>query len=99
DADDILQDVFTRVIEKSSSLRQADRIESWVYQTARNAVADFFRRRRPLSELPAEAVDCPHVVEANPNLAVGESLARLMAELPATLRDAVRLYEVEGISQ
>lgn len=99
DADDILQDVFTRVIEKSSSLRQADRIESWVYQTARNAVADFYRRRRPLPELPAEAVDCPHVVEANQNLAVGESLARLMAELPSTLRDAVRLYEVEGIPQ
>ena len=56
DADDILQDVFVRVIEKIGSLRQADRIESWVYQTTRNAIADFYRRRTPQPATPVEGV-------------------------------------------
>src|SRR5262245_62159819 len=36
DADDLLQTVFVRVVEKVDSLRQSDRVESWVYQVARN---------------------------------------------------------------
>jgi RNA polymerase sigma-70 factor (ECF subfamily) len=58
DADDILQDVFVRVVEKIGSIRQADRIEAWVYQIARNAVADFYRRRLPQpADLVEQAVD------------------------------------------
>ena len=100
DIDDLLQDVFVRVIEKIGSLRQADRIESWVYQIARNAIADFYRRRMPR---PANAVD--DVVDpakeegGNHNRAVGAWLSLMIDALPKTLQDAVRMYEIDGLSQ
>jgi RNA polymerase sigma-70 factor (ECF subfamily) len=102
DADDLLQDVFVRVHEKIGSLQQWVRMESWVYQIARNAVADFYRRRVPR---PAEAVE--DVVDSindpetseNLNRSVAAWLLLMIDGLPNTLRDAVRMYEIEGIPQ
>jgi RNA polymerase sigma-70 factor (ECF subfamily) len=101
DADDILQDVFIRVIEKSASIRRADRIESWVYQTARNAIADFYRRRPPRPDSPVEEVDVSlgEATEADYNHAVGACLKRMAAQLPDKLREAVLMYETEDLSQ
>jgi RNA polymerase sigma-70 factor (ECF subfamily) len=101
DADDLLQDVFVRVIEKIGSLREADRIESWVYQIARNAVADFYRRRVQPSGEPIEDAAAPYLddVDGNHNHAIGTWLSAMIDSLPEKHRDAVRLYEVEGLSQ
>jgi RNA polymerase sigma-70 factor (ECF subfamily) len=101
DADDLLQDVFVRLIEKIGSLRAADRIESWVYQIARNAVADFYRRRVPQSAEPVEDVAESRIddVDGNHNVAIGTWLSAMIGGLPEKLRDAVRMYEVEGLSQ
>lgn len=103
DADDLLQDVFVRVYENINSLRQAGRVESWVYQIARNTVTDFYRRRGPLpSDAVEEVADPPEldpVGEVNLNRAVGAWLSVTIDKLPQTLRDAVRMYEIEGMSQ
>jgi RNA polymerase sigma-70 factor (ECF subfamily) len=101
DGDDILQDVFLRVIEKSASIRQADRLESWVYQTTRNAIADFYRRRAPRPDSSVEAADASlgEGVEENHNHAVGACLKRMAARLPDKLREAVLMYETEDLSQ
>lgn len=101
DADDILQDVFIRVIEKSASIRQADRLESWVYQTTRNAIADFYRRRAPRPDSPVEAADVSlrEKIEVNDNHAVAACLKRMAAQLPHRLREAVLMYETEDLSQ
>ncbi|MGD9723471.1 MAG: RNA polymerase sigma factor SigZ [Pirellulales bacterium] len=102
DADDLLQDVFVRVYENIGSLRQAGRVESWVYQIARNAVSDFYRRRTPRAGNTVEDVVEPQVEgdgERNQNRAVGAWLSLMIDVLPPTLRDAVRMYEIEGLSQ
>jgi RNA polymerase sigma-70 factor (ECF subfamily) len=102
DADDLLQDVFVRVVEKVGSLRQADRIESWVYRIARNAVADFYRRRTPRPIEAVEDVVDPHDEDdggRRQNRAVGAWLSLMIGALPPTLRDAVRMYEIDGLSQ
>ena len=105
DADDVLQDVFVRVAEKVGSLRQRDRIESWVYQVARNALADFYRRRAyrlegPVEGSVADAIDPRGENGAgNQNRAVGAWLSLMIGGLPTMLRDAVRMYEIEGRSQ
>ena len=102
DADDLLHDVFVRVHEQIGSLRQGDRIESWVYQIGRNAVADFYRRRTPRSADAVEDVVDPHGEDdggENRNRAVAAWLPLMIDVLPQTLRDAVRMYEIEGVSQ
>lgn len=101
DADDLLQDVFLRVYENIGSLRQAGRVESWVYQIARNAITDFYRRRTPTVDTVEDAIDpqIDGVGGGNQNRAVGAWLSLMIDELPQTLRDAVRMYEIDGISQ
>jgi RNA polymerase sigma-70 factor (ECF subfamily) len=101
DAEDILQDVFVRVVEKIGSLKQADRIESWVYQIARNAVADFYRRTTSRRPEAVEDVVAPQTTseDQNQNRAIGSWLSLMVDALPEKLRDAVRLYELEGLSQ
>src|SRR5688572_6008041 len=54
DADDLAQDVLLRVVENRRSLRDAERIQSWVYQIARNALIDFYRRRAKHSDQYAD---------------------------------------------
>jgi RNA polymerase sigma-70 factor (ECF subfamily) len=101
DADDILQDVFMRVLKKIGSLREAERIESWVYQIARNVIADFYRRQTPR---PTEAVE--EVADqdendggTNQNHAIANWLSLMISNLPEKQRDAVQMYEIEGRPQ
>ena len=105
DADDLIQDVFLRVVEKIGSLREAGRVESWVYQVARNAIADFYRRRasRPDGYVDGAVegvVDVHGENDAgNQNHAVGAWLSLMIGGLPNTLREAVCMYEIDGRSQ
>ena len=60
--DDLLQDVFLRVVKHLDSLRSTERPEAWLFQIARNALRDALRARQrkdgrtdPLDvDLPAE---------------------------------------------
>ena len=102
DADDLLQDLFVRVHEKIGSLRQSGRMESWVYQLARSAVADFYRRRVPRpSEAVEDVVDSIEDSETSENLnrSVSAWLLFMIDKLPNTVRDAVRMYEIDELPQ
>ena len=46
DVDDILQNVFYKIHTGIGSLRDSDKIYSWVYKIARNAVIDFYRKQK-----------------------------------------------------
>lgn len=99
DADDLLQNVFLRVLQEIGSLRQSDRLASWVYQIARREIVNFYRRRTPRPQESVEdAVDEGRSV-GNRNHAVGAWLSAMVDKLPDTLREAVRLYEVENLPQ
>ena len=64
EADDVLQEVFLRVMRHLPSLREADRLEAWLFQIARNTLHDAMRaRQRRHSRTDALAVDLPAEVE------------------------------------
>ena len=70
-AEDILQDVFLKIHLHIDSLRQREKLQSWVYQVARNAIADYYRDQRPTTSLDASIVlvdDLPegHVIDYQP---------------------------------
>jgi len=98
-AEDILQDVFLKIHTRIATLHQQDRIAAWIYQIARNAIADYYRARRPTSDLP-ETLAAP---EALPDDDVVRALlpcvAAMVAALPNAYREALELTEYEGLSQ
>lgn len=57
DVDDVVQRVFLRVHEGLSSLRDEDRIHAWVYRTATNAIADYYRGPINRRELASGGLD------------------------------------------
>ena len=99
DADDVLQDVYLKLSGRTASSGAIERIDAWLFQVARHAIADFYRRR-PRSEEPVEDVaDRNPASAANANGAVAAWLVELVELLPAKLRDAVRLAEIDDLPQ
>lgn len=50
-AEDILQDVFVKIHQKSDQLSDGDKLASWVYQITRNAIIDYYRKKKlPVSD-------------------------------------------------
>lgn len=59
DAEDVFQEVFTRVYERLDTLRDGEALRPWIAQTARNCAVDSLRRTGrevPVDDVP-EGVD------------------------------------------
>ena len=98
-AEDILQDVFLKIHTQIDTLQQQDRVAAWMYQIARNAIADYYRAQRPTSVVP-ETLAAPDDLATDD--VVQELLpcvAAMVDMLPATYREALRLTEYEWLSQ
>lgn len=51
-AEDLVQDVFVRMLRYRATYRDDGRFEPWMFRIARNARADHFRKKTPESRLP-----------------------------------------------
>lgn len=106
DADDLVQEVFLRVIRHAGSLRSTDRPEAWLFQIARNALRDTLRARLRRDgrndaidgddDLAAEA-DAAAERAAEAELA--PCLTSMVERLPEPYRTAITLTTLNGISQ
>ena len=59
-AEDVVQDVYLKIQGHTGTIEDEEKVGSWVYRVARNAVYDFYRTRKPireLNELPSPAPD------------------------------------------
>ena len=95
-AEDIVQDVFIKAHTKSEQLRDARKVVGWIYQIARNSIADHFRSQsRTVNPVN---VDWESDTQEY-NACVGECLKILMATLPDKYRVPLELIELDGLSQ
>jgi RNA polymerase sigma-70 factor, ECF subfamily len=95
-AEDIVQEVFIKVHNKSSQLKEADKIVGWIYQITRNAVTDHFRKNaKTLQPVNVDWETSYH--EFNDCVAV--CLKVLMEKLPEDYRVPLELTEIQGLSQ
>lgn len=58
-AEDLTQDVFVRMLKYRATFRDDGRFETWMFRIARNARADYFRKRDVAESTPTEAMDGP----------------------------------------
>jgi RNA polymerase sigma-70 factor (ECF subfamily) len=104
EADDVLQEVFLRVIRHLPSLREGDRIEAWLFQIARNALHDAMRaRQRRDRRTDALEIDLPADVETEDVRAAEAELAPCLTPMVTRLgdpyRQAIELTSVHGLTQ
>jgi len=100
-AEDILQDAFTRGLERVGELRSEESATAWFYRILRNAVVDHHRRqgsaRRALESFGREIEQ--HVEpERELRDAICQCITRLSGTLKAEYRVALERIEVEGVA-
>jgi RNA polymerase sigma factor (sigma-70 family) len=47
DAEDILQDVFSELVEAYRLMHSIEQVGAWLFRVARNRITDLFRKKRP----------------------------------------------------
>ena len=100
DAEDILQDVFSALVEANRLLMPIDNVTGWLFRVTRNRITDMFRK--PRME-PLDVDDLLPSPDAGPEeeYAHGvllEELEEAIAERPADQRDVFIAHELEGRS-
>ena len=114
DAEDILQDVFSALVEANSLLMPIEHVTGWLYRVARNRITDLFRKKRPerLSDavvVTGEDEDVLRLEDLLPSSDAGpeailarsallDELVVAIEELPKEQRDVFVAHELEGRS-
>ena len=57
DVEDLLQEVFSELVEAARLLKPIDYVTGWLFRVARNRITDFFRKKRPENFADAAVVD------------------------------------------
>lgn len=100
DAEDILQDVFSALVEANRLLMPIDHVTGWLFRVARNRITDLFRARMPemleLGDLLPSADAGPEAAFAR--MLLLEVLEQAIAELPDEQRHVFIGHELEGRS-
>lgn len=81
ESDEVVQDVFLRVLSHLSSLRQPDHLAGWIVQITRTQIADFRRRagksRQREGPVLQEPVDNRSVVASDEHLRIHAAIEQL----------------------
>ena len=96
DIDDILQEVFAKIHAGVGGLKEEDKLEAWLFQVTRRAIADHYRKERS-EELPDEVAEKP--VPEDLSVEVASWLDPMMSLIPEEDREALRLTGPEGLSR
>ncbi len=97
-ADDLLQETFIRIHSKIDTLREESKVQSWVFQVARNIINDHFRKNNLLT-----VGEVPEILDSDeePDEAMTETI-RDMVNFLEDLSDqdcqAICQVELEGAS-
>jgi RNA polymerase sigma factor (sigma-70 family) len=113
DAEDVLQDVFYRLVEANRLLMPIDHVTGWLFRVARNRITDLFRKKTP--ELFSDAVveneegEALQIEDLLPSPGAGpealyfrnlvlDELELALDELPDEQREVFVAHELEGRS-
>ena len=95
-AQDIVQEVFVKVYSRLGQLKDDKKITGWIYQIARNTIADHFRASA--KTMPANDLDWGSDHQAL-NECAAYCLREMLLTLPLKYREALELTEFENLSQ
>lgn len=114
DADDILQDVYSQLVEADRLMKPIDQITAWLFTVARNRITDQYRKKKTVSmpeslseneeesfydELSELLFDNGSTPETEYlRTLVWEELEKALEELPEEQRLVFELTEMKGLS-
>ena len=97
DAEDMLQDLFIKAMRQGERFCAIGNARAWLFEVARNALADRLRLKREMIELPADLANEADEVDVVDSLVA--CLPRVLSELRPEDRDAITLCDLQGVPQ
>ena len=113
EVEDILQDVFYKLVEANRLLMPIEHVTAWLFRVARNRITDVFRKKRPQSfsdiavanedEELLELEDLLPSPDAGPEALYARDLLLdeiefALEDLPEEQREVFVAHELEGLS-
>jgi RNA polymerase sigma factor (sigma-70 family) len=113
DAEDILQDVFSELVEAYRLMHSIEQVGAWLFRVARNRITDLFRKKRPeaLQDQKTSTMDGEQFTfedllpssDSGPEAAYAravllDELDNALDELPEEQREVFIAHEMEGRS-
>lgn len=105
EAEDLAQDTFIKAYKKFSTLKEPDKLKSWLFSIARNTVIDFFRKNKnkPFALDSAILENVPETTavdyqERVANMEVSKELEHCIGQLVKEDRAIIKLLYYEGFS-
>src|ERR1700732_2810407 len=113
DAEDILQDVFSELVEAYRLMHSIEQVGAWLFRVARNRITDLFRKKRPeaLQDHKTSTMDGEQFTfedllpssDGGPGAAYRraellDELDNALDELPEEQREVFIAHEMEGRS-
>src|SRR5260221_3183812 len=113
DAEDILQDVFSELVEANRLLMPIDHITGWLFRVARNRIIDLFRKKKTVNFTDAAIEDEDDELlqfedllpspDAGPDALYARSVLiaafeLAVDELPPEQREVFVAHAIEGLS-
>ncbi|HYC60277.1 MAG TPA: sigma-70 family RNA polymerase sigma factor [Thermoanaerobaculia bacterium] len=100
DADDIVQSVMVKLLERRAEIG-SESVRAWLFAVTRNAVAEYYRQRRPTTDV--DAIDLV-VRDANDSAdrtigTLSDCLEPVLRMLPESDADVLRRVDLEGEMQ
>lgn len=113
DAEDILQEVFSQLVEVNRMLMPIEHVTGWLFRVARNRITDLFRKKKPEpfsdTAFEDESGELLQIEDLLPSPDAGpdalyarnvllEELELALDELPEEQREVFVAHELEGRS-
>jgi RNA polymerase sigma-70 factor, ECF subfamily len=100
-AEDLLQEVFLKIHQHISGLKDARQLESWLYTLTRNIIIDYYRSQRQTLTLDdAQDLALPeHLPDDDIVSELLPCVRAMVYNLPAQDRQALVLTEYHGLTQ
>lgn len=113
EVEDILQDVFFRLVEANRLLMPIDHVTGWLFRVARNRITDLFRKKKPelfsQETVETEEGELLHFEDLLPSSDAGpegiyarkvllDELEVAISELPDEQREVFVAHELDGRS-
>ncbi|MDO8177415.1 MAG: sigma-70 family RNA polymerase sigma factor [Undibacterium sp.] len=97
EAEDLLQDLFLKALRQGERFCSVQNARAWLFEVARNALADRLRVARETVELPDDLSATMVDIDAVDTLTT--CLPRVLSELSAEDREAITLCDLQGMPQ
>lgn len=103
DAEDILQNVYIKLHQNIHTLRDEEKIISWMYQVTRNTINECYRKCYKIKTTEFEEeynneVELSCCEEGNLNEEILKTMVNFMGLLPDNSREILEMFELEKLT-